>query len=140
MLNNKSNDKPSNGFIDAKYLIQKFDNEFNLKIDFEKHLDTFLTRGLVESSNRLEEYNEDIDQIRITAFGKYFLEKLCFDFTYLDLVSLDCGIYDEDMHHRFVRDASRELDLYFSGNFMGRIELRLNRVKSFSRLFDQTRT
>ena len=131
MLNNKSNDKPSGGFVDAKYIVQKFDNDFNLKEDAEKHMDIFLARGLVESSNRLEEYNETVDQIRITAFGKYFYENLCLDFTYLDLVSLDCGIYDEDMHHRFVRDASRELDLYFSGNFMERIKLRLNRVDMF---------
>ena len=47
------------------------------------------------------------------------------------MVSLDCGIFDEDMHHRFVRDASKELDLYFSGNFMDRINLRLRRVDMF---------
>ena len=131
MLNKKSHDKPSDGFVDARFIVQKFDGDFNLKEDAEKHLDMFLSRGLVESSNRLEEYKEAVDQIRITAFGKYIYEKLCLDFTYLDLVSLDCGIFDEDMHHGFVRDASKELELYLSGDFMGRINLRLNRVDRF---------
>jgi len=131
MLNNKSNDNPSSGFVDAKHLIQKFDDTFNRKEDAEKYLSIFLSRGLVESSNRIEDYNETVDQIRITAFGKYVIENLCLDFTYLDLVSLDCGIFDESLHHRFVRDASEEYNLYVSGNFMDRIELRLNRVDMF---------
>lgn len=131
MLNSRSNDKPSDGFIDAKYLVQRLDNDYNLKEDAERHLDVFLSRGLVESSNRLEEYNDDIDQIRITAFGKYFIEQLFCDFTYLDLISLDCGLFEEELHHRFVTDASKELDLYYSGNFMDRIFLRLERVSMF---------
>lgn len=131
MLSNKSLDKSSNGFLDARYIVQKLDEEYNLKEDAEKYLDLFLSHGLLESSNRLEEYNQNVDQIKITAFGKYLLENLALDFTYLDLVSLDCGIFDESIHNRFVRDASRELDLYYENKFLERIDLRLNRVETF---------
>lgn len=131
MLYSKSNDKISNGFLDAKFVIQRFDHEYNLKTDAENHLDIFLSRGLIESSNRLEEYSEKVDQIKITAFGKYFVEKLCFDFTYIDLVSLDCGIYDESLYHSMIEEASQEMKYYTSGNYLDRIHLRIKRVESF---------
>lgn len=130
-LNNKSIDRPSEGFIDAKFLVQQLDNEFDLKDDCEKHLNIFLSKGLIESSNRLEEYCEEVDQIRITAFGKYCLDKLAFDFTYLDLICLDCGIFNEDIFHKFTRAATRELDMYYNGDFMSRIKSRLHRVDLF---------
>lgn len=137
LLNSKSHDRPSEGFIDAKFLIQQLDDEYDLKEDCEKHLNIFLSKGLVESSNRLEEYSQDVDQIRITAFGKYCLDKLAFDFTYLDLICLDCGLFNENLFHTYVRAATRELDMYYNGDFMSRIKSRIKRVDLFISYLDE---
>ncbi|MFN3446575.1 MAG: hypothetical protein ACK44D_12605, partial [Bacteroidia bacterium] len=131
MLDNKSMEKISSGFMDAKYLIQKFENDYDLKTDCEKHLDVFLQKGIVESNNRLEEFSEKIDQIRITALGKYLLDFLAYDFTYLDLISLDCGFYSESLNAQFIKAAYKELDLYHTRKFYDRVLSRLNRVEAF---------
>lgn len=130
-LDNKSMDKSSAGFLDAKYLVQKFENDYDLKIDCARHLDIFLQKGIIEANNRLEEYSEKIDQVRITAFGKYLLDFLAFDFTYLDLVSLDCGLYSEKLNSIFIKAAHVELEFYHELKFYDRILSRLKRVEAF---------
>lgn len=131
LLNNKYGGKSSTGFVDAKYFVQEFEEAYSLKQDCEKHLDIFLNKGLVESSNRLEGYNTNVDQIKITAFGKYLFESLCFDFCYLDLVCLDCNNYKEELCNYLVESASKELKLKNSGRMMERINLRLERAEKF---------
>lgn len=130
-LDNKSMEKTNSGFLDVKFLIQKFENEYDLKIDCEKNIDIFLQKGVIEANNRLEEFSEKVDQVRITAFGKYLLDFLAFDFTYLDLVSLDCGIYSEKLNSQFIRAAHVEHTYYYDGNFYDRITSRLKRVERF---------
>jgi hypothetical protein len=131
LLTNKYGTKSSTGFVDAKYFVQEFEEKFSLKQDCEKHLDILLSKGLIESSNRLEEYSHDVDQIKITAFGKYLFEFLCFDFSYLDLICLDCGNYKEELNIYLIESASKELKLKNAGKMMQRINLRLDRTKKF---------
>lgn len=131
LLCNKYGGKSSTGFVDAKYFVQEFEETFSLKQDCEKNLDIFLRKGLVESSNRLEVYNSDIDQIKITAFGKYLFDFLCFDFAYLDLICLDCGNYKEELNNFLVESASKELKFKNAGRMMDRITLRLDRTEKF---------
>jgi hypothetical protein len=131
LLNNKYGGKSSTGFVDAKYFVQEYEETFSLKQDCEKNLDIFLAKGLVESSNRLEEYNENVDQIKITAFGKYLFDFLCFEFSYLDLICLDCGNYKEELNNFLVESASKELKFKNSGKMMERITLRLERTERF---------
>jgi hypothetical protein len=131
LLDNKYGGKTSTGFIDAKFFVQEFDEKFSLKEDCENYLNVFLNKGLIESSNRLEEYNNKVDQIKITAFGKYLYEYLCFDFSYLDLISLDCGIYNEELNNYLIESASTELKYKHAGRMHDRIELRLQRSKRF---------
>lgn len=131
LLNTKSHDKSSAGMYDLKFLIQKFENDYNLKIDCINHLDIFLTKGIIEANNRLEEYSENVDQVKITSFGKYMLDSLAFDFTYLDLISLDCGIFDEALANFMIKSANKEVELYHEKKFFERINTRLNRVDKF---------
>lgn len=130
-LNTKSHDKSSAGMYDLKFLIQKFENDYNLKIDCVNHLDMFLSKGIIEANNRLEEFSENVDQVKITSFGKYMLDTLAFDFTYLDLISLDCGNFDEALANFMIKSANREVELYYDKKFFERIHVRLNRVDKF---------
>ncbi|MBX2906931.1 MAG: hypothetical protein KF744_12885 [Taibaiella sp.] len=131
VLHNRSGDISSNGFIDVKYLIQNFDTKYDAKNDCINHLSLFLEKGIVEANNRLEKYSDEIDQIKITALGNYIFEFLVYNFAYVDLVSLDTGLFDESLHNYFVKSAAQETDLYFNGDFMSRIELRIERVNRF---------
>jgi hypothetical protein len=131
ILNNRSYDKGSSGLIDAKYLIQQFESFYDLKEDCIKHLDIFLTKGIIEANNRLEEFSENVDQVKITSFGKYMLEELAFDFTFLDLICLDCGIFDEGLNNFLINSGNRELELYHEKKFFERINVRINKVDRF---------
>ncbi|SDL15456.1 hypothetical protein SAMN04487898_115137 [Pedobacter sp. ok626] len=131
LLHNKSGSETTSGFIDAKYFVQEFEELYYLKDDCEHHLNVFLNKGLIESSNRLEEYSEKIDQIKITAFGNYIYDYLAFDFAYIDLISLDCGIFKEDLSNYLSKSANDELKLRNSQKIYERMELRMERTEVF---------
>ncbi len=130
-LHNNLGDKSSKGFIDVKYLIQTFDGKYDSKIDCINHLDIYLEKGLIEANNRVEKFSEDVNQIKITALGNYIYEYLAYNFAYIDLISLDCGLFDESLNNAFIQSAGRELELYYKRDFMGRINLRIERVRNF---------
>jgi hypothetical protein len=71
------------------------------------------------------------DEIRITAFGIYMLDYLAPEFTYLDLVSLDCGIGEEKVFHQFCNAATTERDMAINYDKQGRLDSRLKRVQDF---------
>lgn len=130
-LQNRKHDKLSNGFIDVKYFIQSFDEKYSSKDDCIKHLQLYLEKGIIESNNRLEEFSDEIDQIKITALGSYLFSYLAFNFAYLDLVCIDCGIYNETLNNYLIKTAAKELEFYHDRDFMSRIQLRLERVDKF---------
>jgi hypothetical protein len=137
-LHNKSSSESSSGFIDVKYFIQEFEERYSLKDDCEHYLDIFLNKGLVEASNRLEGYSDSVDQIKITAFGNYIYEFLVFNFAYLDLVSLDCGVFNEELSNYFSKSANDELRLRNSQKIFERMKLRVERTDKFiAYLIDQ---
>lgn len=121
----------SSGFIDAKYFLQEFENRYFLKDDCEQHLNILINRGLIEASNRLEEFNNDVDQIKITAFGNYLYEHLAFNFAYLELVCIDCGGFSEELCNYLVKSANDELKLKQTHKTIERIQLRIERVDKF---------
>jgi hypothetical protein len=59
------------------------------------------------------------------------LEYLASQFTYLDLVSLDCGLGDERLHHGFCKSASEERTMAMNYDKEGRLDSRLKRVQAF---------
>ncbi|MDO3641420.1 hypothetical protein [Mucilaginibacter sp. L3T2-6] len=131
LLHNKSTAETTSGFIDAKYFVQEFEEKYSLKEDCEHHLNVFLNKGLIESSNRLEDYNDKVDQIKITAFGKYIYEFLAFDFSYIDLISMDCGVFSEDLFAYLSKSANEELKLRNTQRIFDRMKLRIERAEKF---------
>jgi hypothetical protein len=130
-LHNKFGDKGSSGFVDVKFLIHHFDVKYDSKDDCIAHLDLYLEKGLIEANNRLEKFSENVNQIKITAFGNYIFEFLAFNFAYVDLISLDSGLYDESLNNSFIKSASKDLKYYYERDFLSRINLRINRVRQF---------
>jgi hypothetical protein len=130
-LNGKSFDKKTHGFIDAKYLVQEFQVKYAMKQDCVYCLDVLLAKALIEANNRLENYSEEVDQIRITPFGRFMLDSMCMEFTYLDLVSLDCGIFDETLSNFCSQSALNEVRYFRADDFMNRIHSRIERVRQF---------
>ena len=130
LLMQKFTSNPS-GFVDSKLFVQEFEEKYYLKDDCERHLDVFMIKGIVESSNRLETYNQNTDQIKITAYGHYVFDTLAFNFAYLDLVSLDCGVFKEELSSYLSKSGNTESKFKQDNNIIDRMQLRIERVEHF---------
>jgi hypothetical protein len=130
LLVQKFTSNPS-GFIDAKLFVQEFEEKYHLKDDCERHLDEFMNKGIVESSNRLESFNELTDQIKITAYGHYVFDTLAFNFAYLDLVSLDSGVFSEELNNYLAKSGNDESKYKQNNDIMKRMQTRIERVEQF---------
>jgi hypothetical protein len=130
------------GYWRVDALIDEFDSKFGMRQDCESALDILLRHGLVEANNRLDTYSVEkagtdgkeliyADEIRITAFGIYMLDYLCGTFTYLELVSLDCGLADEKLYHSFCKAAAEERIMGTNADKRGRMASRLKRATAF---------
>lgn len=130
------------GYYRVDNIVDEFESKFGMRQDAESALDMMLRYGLVEANNRLDTYSVEkagtdgkelifADEIRITAFGVYMLDYLCGTFTYLDLVSLDCGLSEEALYHSFCRAAAKERNQGTAGEKWGRLDSRLKRTASF---------
>ena len=108
-----------------------FANTFNMVDDFEKNLNVLLKVGIVESDNRVDEYTDEIDSIRITPYGFYIATDLAMMFNYIDLVCLDCAVHDEGVARSLAHLADEDINLYFKSNKMERVEVRLRRAQIF---------
>jgi hypothetical protein len=127
----------SSGFIDAKLFVQEFEEKYHLKDDCEKHLEVFMKKGIIESSNRLESYDEYTDQVKITAYGHYVFDTLAFNFAYLDLVSLDSGVFNEELNNYLAKSGNEESKHKQNHNIMERMQTRIERVEQFIRYLEQ---
>ncbi|MBE9584024.1 AAA family ATPase [Mucilaginibacter sp. JRF] len=130
-LHNSSGNSKSNGFVDAKYLIQIFDSTYGAKEDCIGHLILFLEKGLIEANNRLEIFSDEVDSVKITALGEYLFNYLAFNFAYIDLICVDCAIFDETLNNQLVRSSNMELRYYQDKDFMSRIKVRIERIDAF---------
>ena len=119
------------GFVDIKIFIQEFTETYHLLEDCQYNLDIFIRNGLVECSNRLEEFSNDIDSIKITALGTYILETLSHNFSYIDLVLIDCGVFDEELCSYLISSANKEINLKNQNRILERMELRIERTERF---------
>jgi predicted transcriptional regulator len=137
LLNNKFGGQSSTGFVDAKFFVQEYEARYSLIKECENYLNLFLSKGLIESSNRLESYSGEVDQIKITAFGKYMFETMIFNFSYIDLVCLECGIYDETLNNFMVESAGNELRLKNTGKVLERMNLRMERASKFIQYLEE---
>lgn len=136
LLVQKFTSNPS-GFIDAKMFVQEFEEKYYLKDDCENHLDVFMKKGIIESSNRLEIYDENTDQIKITAYGHYLFDTLAFNFAYLDLVCLDSGVFNEELNNYLAKSGNIESKYKQENNIIDRMQLRIERVEQYIKYLEQ---
>lgn len=108
-----------------------FADTFNMLDDAEKNMDIFLQRGVIESNNRVDEYSDTIDAVKVTAYGRYIANVLAPDFSYLDLVSLDCGIHNEGVANSLAELGNQDRDLFLASKKRERITARISKVRTF---------
>ena len=106
-----------------------FADTFNMVDDLIRNLDLLLKHGFVEANNRVDDYSEEVDQIKITNYGIYMLSELAYNFTYLDLICTDCGFYDESVHNHMIEAARKEYNHFVRHERLKRVQLRVDRVE-----------
>lgn len=127
----KSIDGSAANYVPMAQLRAYFAETFNMVEDFIRNVDTLLKHGFVEASNRLDTYSDAVDSIKITSYGLYMVNALAYNFTYLDLVCTDCGVFDEETSNFLTEAAKDEYNLFTRGERVARVELRLKRVEYF---------
>ena len=118
-------------FISLADVRDIFVNTYDLADDLEQCLDVLLRTGLIESNNRLDEYSSDIDDIRITQYGVYLLGQIIHEFTYLDLISTDCGVYSQTTANDLEHFGTEDYRLFRSTKKLERVKIRISKVRCF---------
>jgi hypothetical protein len=123
---------PSNPFyLSIGELKEHFSERYNMVDDFEKNIDIFLKWDLVESNNRLDSYSNEVDSIKITNYGLYIYNNLSSFFTYIELVSSDCGIFDETIANDIVSLSIDDFKLFKDRKRIERVNTRLKKAEVF---------
>lgn len=123
---------PSNPFfVSISELKDYFSEYFNMVEDFELNLDHFLKKDLVEANNRIDYYCEAVDNIKITTYGLYIYKTLSSYFTYIDLISTDCGLFNESVASDMVALSNKEYRHFTQRQAKERVYARFSKVESF---------
>lgn len=123
-------------------LITEFANRYQMEEDFRMTCDMLLKYGLIESSNRLDQFSDDIDGIRITTYGRYIYEDLVKAFTYVELVSTDTAIFDSRVCAELTILSTDEYTLWEASwtdvkKRIERVETRLKKADEFVRYLEK---
>jgi hypothetical protein len=118
-------------YVSVSELMSYFADTFLMAEEFEKNLDMLLKSGFVEANNRVDSYCSDVDQVKITNYGSYMFDDLAYQFTYIDLICTDCGIFDEGVANYLVEAARQEFGFFVKREMMERVRIRLERVERF---------
>lgn len=118
-------------YIPLSHLKAYFADTFNMLDDAQKTLDKFLQSGVIESDNRVDEYDDSIGSLKITPFGMHLLNELPHNFSYLDLVCLDCGVHDRGVADSLAGLGNKDRDLFLESKKLERINVRLEKVRYF---------
>ncbi|MGR3413311.1 MAG: hypothetical protein ACU0GE_16650 [Pseudooceanicola nanhaiensis] len=118
-------------FFDVAELRFEFSEKFQMLGDLERNLDMLLKHGFVEANNRVDRYEDGLDKIKITNYGQYIASELFSSFTYLDIICIDCGVFDESTHNYLVEASKDEYRLFNEGKRTDRVKIRLERVEEF---------
>ncbi|QEY71498.1 hypothetical protein [Pseudomonas denitrificans (nom. rej.)] len=123
---------PSNPFyVSISEFKDYFSENFNMIEDLEKNLDIFLKLDLVESNNRLDFYCDAVDSIKITTYGLYIFNILSSFFTYIELISTDCGIFNEAKAHEMVSLSNEDFRLFTARKRLERVRTRISKAEAF---------
>lgn len=96
------------GFYKKTDVIEKF-----LTMNYEaayvvEHLNMLLKFNLIETDNSIRETVDDVEYVRITAGGEYFLTFLLEQIVYLDVISTDIIISDENVFQEILAIFKKE--------------------------------
>ncbi|WP_333669016.1 hypothetical protein [Acinetobacter guillouiae] len=128
----------SEGYLSIGFLKEFFNDTFDMLKDFEINIDILLKSGLVESNNRIDFYCDDVDSIKITSYGSYFYTYLYKYFTYLELVCVDSGMFDEQKANEIAELSKLEFKSLRATQRVERVQIRLEKAEKFiSYLEDQ---
>lgn len=130
------NETHGSSFFALPQLITELSNKFHMEDDQKEALDILLRYGLIESNNRLDEYTDTIDSVRVTNYGSHIYHNLSSAFTYLDLVSTDTALYDSHVCNELTRLALDEYTIWESFNTIKskrieRVEKRIQKASEF---------
>ncbi len=130
------NETHGSSFYALPQLITELSNKFHIEDDQKESLDVLLRYGLIESNNRLDEYTDTIDSVRVTNYGSHIFHNLSSAFTYLDLVSTDTALYDSYVCNELTRLALDEYTIWESYNTIKskrieRVEKRIQKATEF---------
>jgi hypothetical protein len=121
----------STAYLSMAELKNYFSETFNMLEDFTKNTDMLLKRGFIEANNRLDSYSDSVDSVKITSYGLYMYNELASEFTYLDLVCTDTGVFSESVSNYLMEAARKEYNLFTRNERFERVQTRLQRVEHF---------
>lgn len=124
-------------YVPVATLRSFFADTMNMLDDFNQNLDILLKYGFVESNNRIDEYDEFVDTVKITPYGTYMLQSLSTFFPYLDLISFDTGVFNEETANYLVISANEDLNYFLAYKKYTRIIKRLEKAEEFIKYLSQ---
>jgi len=129
----RGDDTQNPTYVSVASLRSFFTDTMNMLDDFNQNLDILLKYGFVEANNRIDEYDDVLDTVKITPYGTYMLKTLSCYFTYLDLVSFDTGVFNEEIANYLVISANEDLTLFLSYHKYDRLLKRIDKTEEFIR-------
>lgn len=130
-LLSEGQDPTSPGFIPFGELKNQFVSLYGGEEDFRVWIDALLSTNLIEASTRQDGYSDDIDAVKITAYGIFALRELSSYFTYIELASTDCGVRDEAVCNELVLLTNEEVALLSQKKKVERVRKRLAKASVF---------
>lgn len=134
---NTGQDSRNPAFVAVATLIAEFVELFSgMREDFEFNMDVLLRHALIEANNRLEEFDPRVDSVKITAYGEYMLNMLSRVFTYLELISIDCAIANQEVSNEISELANDDYRLFIKFEKMERVRKRIQKTEVFLNYLD----
>lgn len=124
-------DRTNAPFVPVATLALDFIEVFAMREDFELNIDLLLRHRLVESNNRLEQYDANVDSVRATAYGAFVFHVLSRAFTYLELVASDCAISSAEVSNELTEISNEEYRLYVTSQRFERVQKRIQKADAF---------
>jgi hypothetical protein len=116
-------------YVSVYELNSYFIETFKMANDCKLNLELLLSRGMIESENGSDIYDENIQKIKITSFGYYMQEIIFKDFTYLELISVDLAVLDKQISNEIITYSNEEYDLLKKGQIRNISEDEANQIR-----------
>ncbi|MDD5052513.1 MAG: hypothetical protein PHO27_07275 [Sulfuricurvum sp.] len=116
-------------YISVFELNSHFSDTFKMLNDCKLNIELLLSRGMVESENGSDVYDDNIQKIKITSFGYYMQEVIFKDLTYLELISVDLAVLDHQLSNEIIAYSNEEYDLLKKGQDRSILEEEANQLR-----------